>query len=611
MRLVRFGKLGLLLFLATAWAQTASEYSREASQLARNRESVKAIDILARALREYPDNLNLLLQSASLHLELGRTAQADHLLERAAAVDPGNGNVQRLLGETRLMQDRLLDAKKHFERSLNLASAPAQAHRRLAYIYLLDDDRLRSLEHARQAVQLDPARADYRRFLAFVLDQNGRSEEAFRQLKAAYRLAPRDAQLLFQLSQRVKGRRGSSQALEYVEMASEIDGENPLYHKELSELYDNLGQKQDAIRHANQASRLLRAFEDYVRALEISRQGRRREAIEFLETVISENPEFVTGRLYLADLYRMDGENVRASELYSAVLDRDPFEGHAREQGAWLRVQEGSVDEAIDLLRESPEGSPNQGFLEGHRLLLSEDWQAALDQFRSLEEKNPLNPQLLQLISYSLAQLGRRSEALLYLDKAGGLSRDERSIEQQQQDIRYSEAIEAIEDRAWRRALDLLENIPVPDSPADYLMNKAFCHQNLGELDQAIKLYREGLRQQPEAFWARLNLATSLYLRQRYSEAASEYETVIRNEENSEALFQLGICYSHLKRLAEAETAFRRARTQGLETPALFYNLGITQFRLGLQQAGLGLIRKSAEQGYRPAVDFMRHIKRE
>lgn len=602
--------LALLILSGSLCAQSADEYSRQAAEMARNKESLAAAALLEKALQAHPNDVALLLQLAELWIELGHYRQAELLLDRALGLKPGDGQLIKRKAEARLLEGDFQGAEGLLLQTLKISGEDAEVRQSLARICLIENRLEEALEQARRAVQIDPSNPLLRRFLAGVLDLADRRDEAFHELKAAVRLAPQDASLLFQMGLRSRQQGNLGQALEFMEMALQVDGENPLYHKELASLCALLDENECAIRHANLARKLLRAFEDYIRAVEIAAQGRQSEAIHFLEEAVRPVPQFVSGRLYLAGLYQKRGEDERALEIYRQILEQDPLQESAREQSAWLNLRHGSLSEAIDLLRGS--ASPNQGFFEGYKKLMEEDWAGALQQFRSLERQHPLNPQLLQLISYALNAQGEKQQALEYLEKARRLNRNDPGIDQQERAIRFQSGMDAFQERRWSEAAKVFEALAGEESPqAEYFFNAAYALQQLGKLDEAIGHYRTGLRMQPGSSWARLNLATCLYLRMRYQESSQEWERLLREEKSADAYLQLGMCYSHLNRSAEAESAFHQALKMGLETPQLLYNLGLTRFRMGRQQDGLALIRKAARSGYPPAVRFMRLAKRD
>lgn len=606
---MKTGALVGLLSIAVLRAQTAEEFLRQADQLANTSQKLAAIELLSDAVQRFPENVPLLLRASELLVDIGQIAAAEPLLSRVRQLAPQGLDAIRLQGEARLRVGDLPGAERFFEEFLRHGES-AFVRQRLGYVQILQKKDRSALEHARRAVDLEPDNSRYHRFLATALDQVGDREAAFHELKVAYRLAPEDAQLLYQLGQRRKSEGHPQQALEYFELANEIDGENPLYHEELSAVYDSLGMRDKAIEHANQAIDLRAAFDDYLRALAVSRQGRPEEAIDFMRQTVERTPRFITGRLFLAELLEKAGKKKEALDLYLQVLDLDPLDQSAREKGAWLYYETGNLESALRLLKEASSRGPNERFLEAHQQMLDGHWSAALKIFQEMEADNPLNRELLQLIGFCLKSLGRRSEAIRYIEKSGTVPGTP-DVVPLTREIRFDGALELVRQARWDEALRQIDDLLREGPPtADMLFNAAYCRQRLGQIDPAIEQYLRGLKMSPNASWAHMNLATCFYLRERYSEGAQQYEWVVRHKPTADAHSQLGLCYSHLNRLAEADVHFRRASELGLDTAALNYNRGLTLFRLGRQAEGLVYLRRASSMGYSPATLFLRRAVR-
>ncbi|HSR70027.1 MAG TPA: tetratricopeptide repeat protein, partial [Acidobacteriota bacterium] len=321
-----------LAFLPSILAQSAQDYAQQARQMKSDGEPVAALQVLEEGLSQHPRDLALLEQYGVLLLDLGQSGSAAAVFRRALEQRPGEARYRRHLAHALLMQGDLEGARELLQDVIAQGGASASAHRNLAYSLLMQGRQKEALEHIRLAVEKEPSNTGYRRFYAQILDHNEQREASLRQLKIAFRLAPKDASLLHHLSSRLAKRGRYGGALEFIEMAIEADGENPLYHRDAALLYDRLGQTESAIRHANLERRLEAAFEDYLRALHIASQGREGEAIAFLEESLPEVPEFLSGRLYLAGLYQKRGRKEKALQLYQQVLQADPAEPVAREQ---------------------------------------------------------------------------------------------------------------------------------------------------------------------------------------------------------------------------------------------------------------------------------------
>ena len=354
-----------------------------------------------------------------------------------------------------------------------------EAHHRLAFSLLAQGQEELALEHSRHAVELNPLDPRFRRLYAFLLDTQGEEETANEQLKLAYRLAPRDSKLLFELSQRRLLAGHLFQALEYLELATEVDPENPLYHGRLSDLYEQLDQTERAGEEAKRESYLRQAFEQYITAMSLAVNGKKVEAIGNLEPVVQAHPEFVTGMMLLADLYQKLGQQSRALDLYLKILEQDPFQAFAREEGAWIQVQQGLLDSALQLLEESGVPTPSYTLIAAYQRMSQEDWAGALQYLRQVEAQNPLNPALLQLISYCLNAQGEREEALRHLDKAEALRPRDHEIKLQMREIKFEDALHLLSERKWSAALEILQELMKEDVQADYLLRIAYCHQQL------------------------------------------------------------------------------------------------------------------------------------
>ncbi len=601
--LIRF--LILTFSLGVALGQSVGEFTQQASQLVLQHEWEKAISLLKAGLDQHAGQPELLLQLGSLLVRSGRFGEGETLLQEALEQQPGNSEALRNAGEAQLKQGRFSSAVALFRESLSHSSDNLEAHHRLAFSLLAQGQEELALEHARHAVELNPLDPRFRRLYAFLLDTQGEEETAYEQLKFAYRLAPRDSKLLFELSERRRLAGHLFQALEYLELATETDPENPLYHEKLSHLYEQLGQTERAREETKRENDLRQAFEKYITATSLAFKGKRAEAIGILEPVVQAHPEFVTGMMLLADLYQKLGQQSRAFDLYVKILEQDPFQASAREEGAWIQVQRGLLDSALQLLKESGVQTPNYILIAAYQRMIQEDWAGALQYFRQVETRNPLHPDLLQLISYCLNALGEKEEALRHLDKAEALRPGDPEIKLQKREIKFEDALDLLSQKKWRAALEILQELMKEDVQTDYLLRMAYCHQQLGDLRQAAQGYRAGLEAEPTATWARINFASTLYRLGEYQESASQWERILPESKTPDTYYRLGLSYSHLGRFPEAEYAFDKAVQLGDQRPEVLYNLGLSRLRSKKLDEARDLIRRAAVGGYPPAREFL------
>ncbi len=601
----------VLLGLSNLYAQTNDEFSRQAQELVRRYQWEQAAKLLDNGLRTYPDSASLLLQLGALRTQMGRPIEGEALLRKALSLHPVIPEVWYHIGEAQLRQGQRASAVDSFRKAIHLDPDNPRHHYRLAYALFAQGEEQAALKSAHEATRLKPDAPAIRRLYAILLHCTGDKRESSRQLRQAHILAPEDARLLFQLSEERRLKKQWPQALEYLELAADADPENPLYYERLGTVYQQLEEQQAAREQQQRAERLGKAFEDYAQALLLRRRGFVSEAVRDLRQTVQLNPEFVTGKMLLANLLQQLGSKQESLELYLEILDQDPSQAAAREQGAWIRVEDGLLDSALDLLKGAQVTSPNQALVEGYRSVIREDWEGALAQFRIAEAANPLTSSLLKLVSLCLQELGRTKEALAYLDKVQRLQPHDPTIREQILGVKLETGIHRMEAREWKAALEIFEPpIGKGSADSDTYLRSAYCYQQLNQLSRAVRLYRVGLASDPTAAWARTNLAGCLSRLGRHQEAAQEWQEIVRESRTPEAYLQLGLSYSHLRRFPESEEALRQARELGNDSPRLIYHLGLAKLHNHRLREAWDLIHRAASAGFEPARELTRKAAR-
>lgn len=608
--------VGLVLALGgiPSPAQTVPEYEQQAAQLRQYHRVEEAIELLQAGLERHPGEPRILLPLSLLLVESGRADEAQKHLQRVLSLQPLDPEAHRSLGEAYLRQGRLPDAIRHFQQSIRLRDADERVHYRLAFLFLIREHLDLAVEHIRRAIEIDPGEPRFRLLYSLLLGIQGREGDSYEQLRIARRLAPADASILFRLSEKERAAGRTATALESLKLASGTDPENPLYHSELAQLYGQLGQVREAADAAGKAGQLYQAFEDYIEALSLMGQGKTLQTLPLLERAVQRHPEFTSGRLLLADAYQRLERPQPALQLYLQILERDPSNTKAMQEATWILAGRSDFGSALRILAEVPRAHLNQSLIEAYWKQDQQQPAAALERFRQVESRNPLNPGLLQWISYCLYTQGQKEEALRVLRKVADLRPEDGGVQQRIGEIelegRRETAFGHMEAKNWEAALaafrELAGDTESGERRGSYQLNLAYCHQQLGHLRQAARAYASGLQSHPRAHWARLNLASTLYRLSRFREAVEQWERLPGPSKTAPIYFQLGVCYLHLDRYDRAETAFRQSLEGGNRSPQLFYNLGTTLLRRFKTAEGWALIRRSAAANYPPALSLLR-----
>ncbi len=607
---------GLVLALGgvPSTAQTVPEYQQQAEQLRQYHQVEEAIGVLQDGLERHPGEPRLLLPLSLLLVESGRAGEAEEHLQQVLSLQPLDPETHRSLGEAYLRQGRLPQAIRHFQQSIRLRNSDERVHYRLAFLFLIQERLDLAVEHTRRAIEIDPGEPRFRVLYSMLLGIQGHEEDSYEQLRIARRLAPADASILFRLSEKERAAGRTAAALESLKLASGVDPENPLYHSELAHLHGQLGQDREAAEAARKAGQLYQAFEDYIEALNLMGRGKTLQALPLLEPAVQRHPEFTSGSLLLADAYQRLKRPQPALQLYLQILERDPSNTKAMQEATWILAGRSDFGSALRILAEVPQAHLNQSLIEAYWKQDQQQPAAALERFRQVESRNPLNPGLLQWISYCLYTQGQKEEALRVLRKVADLRPEDAGVERRIGEIelegRRETAFGHMETKNWEAALaafrDLAGETETGERRASYQLHLAYCHQQLGQLRQAARAYTSGLRSHPGAHWARLNLASTLYRLSRFREAVEQWERLPAPSKTAPIYFQLGICYLHLDRYDRAETAFRRSLEKGNRSPQLLYNLGTTLLRSFKTPEGWALIRRSAAANYPPALALLR-----
>ena len=595
-------------------AQTIPEYERQAEQLRQYHRVEEAIGLLRDGLERHPGEPRLLLPLSLLLVESGRADEAAKHLQGVLSRQPLNPEAHRSLGEAYLRQGRLSDAIRHFQQSIRLRDGDERVHYRLAFLFLIQERLDLAAKHTRRAIEIAPGEPRFRLLYSMLLGIQGREEDSYEQLGIARRLAPADASILFRLSEKDRAAGRTATALESLKLASETDPENPLYHSELAQLYGRLGKEREAAEAARKARQLYRAFEDYIEALSLMGQRKTLQALPLLEPAVQRHPEFISGRLLLADAYQRLKRPQPALQLYLQTLERDPSNAKAMQEATWILAGRSDFGSALRILAEVPQAQLDQSLIEAYWKQDQQQPKAALERFRRVESRNPLNPGLLQWISYCLYTQGQKKEALRVLRKVADLRPGDTGVRRRIGEIemegRRETAFRHMEAKNWEAALAAFHELAGDSEPGDrrasYQLHLAYCHQQLGRLRQAAQVYTSGLRSHPRADWARLNLASTLYRLSRFREAAAQWERLPGPSKTALIHFQLGVCYLHLDRYDRAEAAFRRSLEKGNRSPQLLYNLGTTLLRQFKTAEAWSLIRRSAAANYPPALALLR-----
>jgi tetratricopeptide (TPR) repeat protein len=140
------------------------------------------------------------------------------------------------------------------------------------------------------------------------------------------------------------------------------------------------------------------------------------ESAEQLEAFLRGDPDDRYSRLSLATvLLRSPAQQGRAEEILKALPPSDPAAAALRIE---LKLQQGRVDEAMDLLEVASGRDPRLARIRGRVALMGHDHQAAILHFREALTDEPYDRLSLADLGQALLLSGDQSSAEIYLTRA-------------------------------------------------------------------------------------------------------------------------------------------------------------------------------------------------
>ncbi len=199
-------------------------------------------------------------------------------------------------------------------------------------------------------------------------------------------------------------------------------------HMVLSALLEGQGKKDQALAEIKQAIKIDPKKEPLYHALAqyYVRNNMTQKALDEYEAILHKNPSDLGAASMLALLHQGKGDAVSAKKAYQYVLDRDPKNGLAANNLAWMLAEQGGradLDEALRLAQTAKDMYPEDPRVAdtlGYVYLKKGMPDNALGQFQVAAEKLVDEPTILYHIALALADLKRGTEAEGYLKRALG-----------------------------------------------------------------------------------------------------------------------------------------------------------------------------------------------
>lgn len=232
----KFEQAELRRLAGTAWLQCL---------LARDRVA-EAIPLASGLLKEFPEDANLLYQSARLHMRAFNDAVA-LMFERA----PSSYRVNQLSGEILDIQNRPTDAAQEYRKAIAKNPAAVNLHYRLGRALLMEGKQDEAREEFLAELKLNPADAIAEYQIAQIDAVQGKREAAAERFAAALRLKPDFVEAMVALA-----KLRPQEAIGLLEKAVELAQANEAARYALMIAYRNAGRSSEAQRQMAELEKL-------------------------------------------------------------------------------------------------------------------------------------------------------------------------------------------------------------------------------------------------------------------------------------------------------------------------------------------------------------------
>ena len=255
MCVLQIRRMAALLVLSLAMpfaleAQGADYYMAEAKSALQYFEYGKALKWMKKAIKEEPENADLLVQRSRLYLEMEKSKKAKKDLDAAFELDSMHAEAWIGLGNYYRAKEKLDTAKQIIKVALSLAdesNVMAMAHNAKAEILVIEGEDSLALYHFEEAVKLDTAYIRPLKGSAMLLSKMDRHAEANVRLIRAYSYDRFDLEILVNIAYTFNQIGRYDDALDFSNYALELDPRHPITlnnrafaHKELEMLEEAL-----------------------------------------------------------------------------------------------------------------------------------------------------------------------------------------------------------------------------------------------------------------------------------------------------------------------------------------------------------------------------------
>lgn len=327
----------------------------------------RAVELLERARQHHPNALEPRLMLAAYYLDNGPLAKAVEVTQEAVKLAPENTVALGLQGQTELLSGHPADAARTFAALVAKGVKTPDLHARLAAAQFATGKREEARASFSRALELSEGKHAGALLGLGRLDIAAGKPEAARErvdrLKALYPASPAgpglEGDMLFAARQPVEAAAAYQDALAKGGGADVVLKLSQARRAEGDEAGGLQAMRDWLAQHAQDGAVRLAL------ASTLQASGQRDAAAKEYELLVSQQPKNAVALNNLAWLY-FESNDPRAADLAHRALAEAPENPAILDTVGWIRVQQGQVEQGVQLLRQAAEKAPREAEIRYH-----------------------------------------------------------------------------------------------------------------------------------------------------------------------------------------------------------------------------------------------------
>lgn len=485
----------------------------------------EALTLVIQTRSRRPLGVDELLDLAEVFARQGAADQAEILLHQAIEQEPSDERPYMFLADLKIESGDTTGAETFLENVANEHPDFHQVRRRLHDVYLMQGDLGAAIQLLEQEVREDSNDISLWLQLGRLYVQRGDTAEGVRVFREVTRRFPREPSGYVALAAAHLARQDTVGAIQVLR-----EGLAKNFNAELVQRAKDL----------------------------LVQQGRVEEAIDLMSEWVDRDTANVPAQLQLADLWLTTGDTTRSEAMLEELVRAYPEDWRAHfalGRLYYVRRQWEKAIEHLDRARELEEQFVGTWVLMSLAYLRQDSLAKAAEILQQAVQRFPQEVQVNFLLGNTLSRLGRKEEAVGFLEAARRLSPDD-------VDILLGLAAVYDELRQYDRSDSIYKIVleKYPDHPTA-LNNYAYSLSVRGErLQEAYEMAEKALEADPENGAFLDTMGWILYQMGRYEEALEYIRKASERRADSAEVFEhLGDVYEKLGDLEQARRAWRKA----------------------------------------------------